>query len=479
MSTALSDCVVRDTLPRLSDEHGGEGVLAQGGAALIAERTLIQGNREDGARSLATSTSETPSRVELTDCVVRDTLPRQYDREGGAGVSAQEGGTLTALRVLIQGSRSAGAYSVTTSTRGTPSRMELRDSVVRSALSRLSDQSHGYGIVAQMGGVMLAERTLIQGNRADGAFSSTMSTGGTPSRVELTNCVVRNTLPRLSDQQGGYGVSTKSGGVLTAIRVLIEDNRSTGVAASGGILILRDIAVLGTLPEESRGVLGVACAAVRGGRIDARRMLAEQSFEGGVMAGGEGTFVGMGDVIIADITPESRRGGFGIAMSGGGRAEFRRLAVLRTHGAALAAVGNTSLIGSRAGAGIVVQDGFIQEIALSAIDYDLSDPLRVTGQPRAFGAYVGLSSQIELHRVLMRGGSVASAAFGGSLGWTDGVASNFSQYFVRGTSVVTPALRLINIVVPGGNTTSVQEDPSVAASFPEPDLGPLTLLESP
>lgn len=127
----------------------------------------------------------------------------------------------------------------------------------------------------------------------------------------------------------------------------------------------------------------------------------------------------------------------------------------------------------------MLQDGFIQDVAPSSIDYDLSDPSRVTGQPRSYGAYIGDASEMELQRVVMLGGGVASAAIGGTFAWTNGVASRFSQYFVRGSSVVTPALRLQNVVVPGVGAEPVQDDPSSAASFPIPDLRSLSTVGSP
>ena len=249
------------------------------------------------------------------------------------------------------------------------------------------------------------------------------------------------------------------------------------VAGTPSRLDLIDSAVRLTRPPEIDPTLGGAgCVATLGGLLNARRVLVARATEGGVMAGGTGSVVNMADVLIADISPEISRGGFGVALSGGSRASLLRLGVSRTRGAALAAVAQSNVGGSQAGSRITLQDGIIQDVAPSSIDYDLDDPSRVTGQPRAYGAYVGLASEMELQRVVMLGGAVGAAAYGGTLAWTDGVASRFSQHFVRGTTVGTPLLRLMNVVVPGAGSVAVQGDPSSAASFSPPNFMSLAPL---
>ncbi|MBI5514473.1 MAG: DUF1565 domain-containing protein [Deltaproteobacteria bacterium] len=537
----LSDAELRGAGPLHLGSRGGAGLLAQAGGVLVARRTLVVGSREFGAGARGVSTSGSPSRVELSDCVVRDTAPRPGDLHAGHGLRAVFGGVAVAARTLLLGNHEAGVLASSVGPSGEPSRVELTDCVVRGTLGRQSDQIAGHGIEAYLGGVVVAARTRLQGNRDSAVLSSSGYPGGARSRVDLEHCVIQDTLPRQLDLRAGFGIGALLGGLVHARHTHLVRNRETGVIANAvgadGVpsrAVLEDCVVLDTLAEEaglqaSHGLfaqsggevlatrtalvthagfgvgaaatsdaglpsradltscvvwdtsprrisrtLGIALAATHGGLVVGRYLLLERSAEAAIMASGVGTAMELQDILVREVSPGTARGGFGVAMAGGSRATLQRVALVQTRGAGLAAVSNNGLLGSPAGSSITVEDAFIEGIGTSTIDYDAMDTFSVTGPPRSYGAYVGLASSMDLRRVVLLGGDTAVAAFGGAFTWRDGVADRFRRYVARGSSVVTPAPQLQNVVAPGLGPLPVVGDPSPAASFAVPDLGPVS-----
>ncbi|MBI5517353.1 MAG: hypothetical protein HY909_26505 [Deltaproteobacteria bacterium] len=540
----LAECVVASTLPRMSTRTGGSGIMAYQGGVVTASRSLIVGNHAAGvlASRRSLDAARRLSRVELSDCVIRETLPPEPGLPGGFGLLAEDGATLQATGTLVLRNHDVGALALNVSSDGRPAVLELDGCVVRGTLSRQGDHSNGHGVAAQGGARLSARRSLVADNRSAGAFSVGIGGMGVASHVELEGCEVRATLPRESDGRGGYGAAAERGGAIVASRSLFRRNRAfgvgaLGVAADSGLpsrAALDDCQILDSLPQESDGIGGVgltvndgaealvtrslfqgnrmvgvgadgalgegraararlldcairdtsasrisggiALGVVRGGHLDATRVLASGSREGGAMASGEGSVMTLEDVWVLDNTPVNRRGGFGVASASGAAVTLRRVGVVGTHGAALAALSITFLVGPSQRARMDVEDAFVQRVGPSSIDFDACDPSRPAGVQRAYGAYVSSGSRMNLVRVVLFDGEVAVASFGGAFSWTDGAAEGFRRYLLRGTSVVTPPLALRGVFGPRPEDLVPGEDPTLTEErLPVPLLDPTQL----
>ncbi|MFZ5443185.1 MAG: right-handed parallel beta-helix repeat-containing protein [Myxococcota bacterium] len=99
----LEDVVVRDTQPDPSTQTFGQGVAASFGAQLTLTDVELSGNRET---SLFLDRAQTTATVTRT--VISNTLPRASTGRLGWGVGVQRGAALTAERVVVQDSRTSG-----------------------------------------------------------------------------------------------------------------------------------------------------------------------------------------------------------------------------------------------------------------------------------------------------------------------------------------------------------------------------------
>ncbi|MBI5512857.1 MAG: DUF1565 domain-containing protein [Deltaproteobacteria bacterium] len=474
----LTDCVVEDTLPRPRDQVAGFGLLAQDGAVVEAVRTRVSRSHSAGAQAVTRAPDGTGSRVELTGCLIEDTRPTGASGEGGFGLSAQAGGVIVATGTALRRNRGAGAIASNPGDDPAPARVELTDCVVEGTRSRESDGTQGMGLSAQTGGTVLATRTLLVGNQDMGALSIGVDPAreGVVSTLELTECVVRDTLPRTSGGTGGFAVSAQEGGALRVRRSLLLGSRESSalaVGSSGGhpsTLRVSDSAVRDTA---ARGNFGVALAAIQGAALELRRVVVSRSQGGGVMAAGVSTRTTLEDVLVLDVSAPDERGGFGVVASSDAVVTARRVSVVRSHGAALAAMPSTTLRLTAGGATLDVQDAYVRDVGSGTIDSDPCRIGRVVGPRRAYGVYVGAASAVALERLVLLQGEVGAAAYGGSLRWRLGVVEGFRHYVVRGSSVVTPAPRLAEVVAPGPEDLAISDDPSLPDErLPEPILDP-------
>ncbi|MBI5517352.1 MAG: hypothetical protein HY909_26500 [Deltaproteobacteria bacterium] len=474
-TVTLTGCVVADTRPSATDGRFGYGLRAEAGGVVAAASCALRGNRDVGALALGSGPDGTRSRILLAVCVVRDTQPRSADRSLGVGVSAQGGGQVFATGALFLGNHEAGVFARGEDPAGVASRVDLLGCTVRGTLPRASDLQAGYGASAELGGVLVAQDSLFDGNR-DVAVASSGVAGERPSRVELRSCVVRGTLPLASSERRGYGLVAVDGAELAAVRTLVEENRAVGVAVSGtapGVggsrVTLTDSAVRDTQDP----AFGIGIAVVGGARLEATRVLVSRSRTGAVLAAGVGTTLALDDLFVSETAPPDGRGGVGLALSGGARGEARRLVLLGTHAAALALIPGSALRSPVGGAQLEVWDAFVRRVGPGTLDFDACRPGQRVGPLRAYGAYVASSSTLALHRALLFDGATAVAAQGGAVLWRDGVAAGFARYFVRGSSLVTAPPDLLHVATPTPEDLLLRDDPTLPnESLPEPVLDP-------
>jgi hypothetical protein len=98
----LEDAVVRDGLPTVDGDRGGQGLSVRGGTATL-RRVAFARNRD------AAVVAALPNAILLAEDVsVTDTASAVATRDAGSGVACQEAATCTVTRLVVADSRSAG-----------------------------------------------------------------------------------------------------------------------------------------------------------------------------------------------------------------------------------------------------------------------------------------------------------------------------------------------------------------------------------
>jgi len=273
-SAELEAVVVRDTLPRASDQQLGRGIAIQDSwstgarSSAVLRNCLIERNREVGV-------FVDGSDVELEGVVVRDTSPQASDQTAGRGISIHnDRNTGARSSAVVRASLVEQNHEIGIFVRGSDA--ELEGAVVRDTLPAASDQTDGRGIDIEGDSSVGARSSavvrgcLIQQNHEMGIFLA-------GSDVELEGVVVRDTSPQASDQGFGCGVQIQVGPDGSRSRVLldaslIEHNHQFGVVAIDSDAELHGVSIVDTLASSAGGRFGDGVA-VLGLDIDATTAL--------------------------------------------------------------------------------------------------------------------------------------------------------------------------------------------------------------
>ncbi|RLB48961.1 MAG: hypothetical protein DRI90_24950 [Deltaproteobacteria bacterium] len=255
----IEGTVVRNTLPRLSGQIGGRGIGVQRGpsmarpASVTLRGMLLDQNREAGVLVLG-------SDAIIEGTVVRNTLPRASDQLGGVGIAIEdypdtaEVPSLTLRGMLLEQNHEIGVLVE-------GSNAIIEGTVVRTTLPRTVDQTFGRGIsiqydpsTAQRASVTL-RASLVEQNHDVGVHVN-----GSDAIIEST--VVRDTLPQASDQYFGRGISfvrtsdTAVPASATLRASLVEQNHDVGVVVFGSDATIEGTVVRTTLPRAHDGLFG-------------------------------------------------------------------------------------------------------------------------------------------------------------------------------------------------------------------------------
>jgi len=234
-AVVLSEAYVRGTLT--PDEVGSRGVVVQAGGRFEGRAVLFEANREIGIFA-----GRAGSVVELEDVIVRGTLPRLAGDDYGRGINVQDGATLTASRVVIERNHDQGLVVGRADATAT-----VTDTVIRDTLPVPRTSDFGRGITVQEGASLTATRILITRNHDVGV----VVTDG-EAEVLLEDATIRDTIPRASASDHGYGLQAQITGRLTLRRARIENNFALGVSSLSAELTMEDVLV--------RGTVAAACA---------------------------------------------------------------------------------------------------------------------------------------------------------------------------------------------------------------------------
>ena len=210
----VSGSVIRKTLP---DDNGkyGMGILASEGCRVSVAGSLLEENRKVG---LAVKHSGTE--VEVSGSVIRKTLP-DGNGEGGIGIQAGEGCTVSVTGSLLEENRDVG---LAVGHSGTA--VEVFGSVIRKTLPDENGEL-GRGINAAEGCAVSVVGSLLEENRDVG-----LAVFGSGTEVEVSGSVIRKTMP---DNEGmhGAGLVVDGGASGTVSWCHIEGNSTASIMAHG------------------------------------------------------------------------------------------------------------------------------------------------------------------------------------------------------------------------------------------------------
>jgi len=428
----ITDTVVRGTLAA-PDGTAGVGIVAEAGGFLRATGSLVSLNRESGALALGDD-----SRLEIADTVVRGTIQRR-DGTGGIGVTSRQRATFVAVRIRVAGNIQTGVAAVE------GARVEISDSVVIGTRAR-DDGLTGTGLACQSGASCVAARLLIADNHDVGVLA--MDSG---SRIDLSNCVVRGTLPRAGGT-GGQGLWAEAGGTIVGSRVDIDQNHGlgAGTTSDGSRLELADSVVRATLAWAD-GTAGLGAACMHRASMALARVLVTDSREAGIW-GVYGASVALADVLVIDV---ARRGdgrqGIGVLVSDDARLDGARVAVVGAAGAGVAVVPRYQATDA---ASANVSDLFVDRVNRSNVSVAHAD-----AAPSAYGFFVGRGASLGVARAVL---SAADYGFFRSLGTLtlhDAVITRQDRAAgaTNGTSATAP-VTLANVLATGNTNDAVLHD---------------------
>ncbi|MBW2456415.1 MAG: right-handed parallel beta-helix repeat-containing protein, partial [Deltaproteobacteria bacterium] len=242
-----SQSVVLDRL--WMHDNASRGVVVEetlGPTTVTLSGVLLEQNHEVGVYVVGSDAT-------IEGTVVRNTLPRASDQTAGRGINIQhapntaERGSVTLHASLLEQNRDAGVYV-------SGSDAIIEGTVVRNTMPQASNQGGGQGIrivhgpnTAQRASVTLRASQLEQ-NHYVGVYVSS-------SDATIESTTVRSTMPRASDQLGGNGISsmldpdTAGRASVTLHASLLEQNHEVGLVVFASDATIEGTVVRNTLPR--------------------------------------------------------------------------------------------------------------------------------------------------------------------------------------------------------------------------------------
>lgn len=310
----LSDSAVIGTVPR-EDGTGGVGLVLLLGAGLRADGLLVDGSADAGISAAGDGSTLDLGRVTVSDTICRP------DGTAGHGLRLEDGATVTATDLLVEGNRDVGVFL------RDGAHALLAGSTVRGTLPR-PDGSGGWGAFVASGATMTATGLLLDENTALGLVAA-----GLGVAVDLADSVVRATLPA-PDGTAGRGIDLEDGASLVARGLLLEGNHDVGLFATGPstTLEVEGSIVLDTLPLPD-GTSGTGVEVLDEAALSARGLTVQASHAAGLIASLPGTAVDLRDSAILDTRPSpDGTGGQAIDVQLGACLVASGLEVLGNHG---------------------------------------------------------------------------------------------------------------------------------------------------
>lgn len=297
-TVSVTDSTIRDTLPSPSGSFGA-GLWVEDRAVLDMVGGVIDANAGAGVVAGNTGTVAT-----FTGTAVTGNLEPE-DEDGGYGVGATAGASVTFTDARIEGNRGAGVLATLAGTR-----VELIDTVVSGTLPDTHDAGRGIEVT---GGASLyaAGCTLVDNTR------QALLAGDSGTEVELVDCTVSDTRTG-ADGSRGDGAMIQWGASLVARGLTITGSSEVGLMASDpGTTVTLDDAWVGETHPSPDGRFGIGLYVTLGARAVVRDSVLSANTTAGAWANRAGS-----SVTLVDTDIEATARGREVAIGCGGIAQL-------------------------------------------------------------------------------------------------------------------------------------------------------------
>ncbi len=296
-------------------QGSGVGLQVEGALATVD----VSGVLFDGVSGYGISAVR-GGRAVLHDVVIRNTAPLSV--VPGRGLEIALAGVVEGTRVIVDGSPEVGVHVT-----GAGSRATLTDSAITN--SGGGSSLTGYGARVEVGGTAQFTRVMVAGNQDEGVSAS-------DGVITLTDVVVRDTRPNVTNGRFGDGLAVH-GGSITGTRVRLDANSHSGAVAVGSTsrITLVDASISDTKVDRLNLGLGVLVSA--GGQLSVTRGVLRRTSALGAGAADPGSRLTLDDVVVEDTriaptrTSAAASGGDGIGARDGASLTLHRVAVRRAH----------------------------------------------------------------------------------------------------------------------------------------------------
>jgi ribosomal protein S9 len=385
----LADVVVRDTQSVEKDDSSGIGLQAQLAAQVTLARGLLLRNRRFGLAAASPGT-----KLDLTDVVVRDTQSQQSEHADGLGLQASEGAQVTVARGRFENNRTAGMVAM-----GANTTLGLTDIVVDDTQGQESDKTFGVGLQAQEGAMVTLARALFERNRAVGIASASPNT-----RLDLTDVLIRDMRSQESDKSGGMGLAASAGSQVTLSSARVERSRDFGLLAQdpNTKLDLHDVVVRDTQSQEVTKVRGDGLIVFGGAQGTLARAVFERNRTFGILAMDPDTKLDVTDVVVRDTQSQEsdRVAGVGLVSALAAKVTLARGLFERNRYVALVAMNpNTKLDAT----GLIVRDTRMAECAEIPVGQESSCAGGSIGQGAGSAVVAFLQAEVGLESFSLSG----------------------------------------------------------------------------
>ncbi|MBW2460951.1 MAG: right-handed parallel beta-helix repeat-containing protein [Deltaproteobacteria bacterium] len=274
------------------DGCSGPGVWSANGASLTGDHVVIRNSRPSTDGRAAGLYIYAAGQAALRNVSI--------EHNGGMGVAALGEGTV----------------------------VSLEDAVITGTTS-MSDDSGGWGVIAQSGPSLTLRRAVVYDNRSAGIMAAAGPT------VTLDHVIVRANTGTPRTGFGGRGIELHPGGTLVATRVLVEDNLDTGIAL-GGDATLSDVVVRGTRSSPLDADYGTGMNIEAGAQVQMDRAVVADNQVIGIYISDGGTEAFLRDVIVRDMLPttDDSSMGRGFNIQQGAHFDGERILIERTRDSA-------------------------------------------------------------------------------------------------------------------------------------------------
>jgi len=318
----------------------GRGLNVETGGRGTVRRLHAEGNTEHAVLVFG------DSELDIEDATIVDTSLPAETAPTGSGLTAAEGATLTARRIVIEEATMVGVLVQNEGTDAT-----LEDLVVRRTRPGVVfGGARGVGV--NNGATARCTRCLAEDLLEFGMNSNINSS------LTLTDVVIRRVNPRAEDDRAGRGASAQTNAALAVERVAIVDTFEGGILAdgAGSVLTGSDLTIRRVQPDRGTGDSGRGLNFQRGATGEISRVEIGAVHEGGVTLLEPNTVATITDLWLYDVEPRTsdERFGRGIISQLGGVLTLTRARIERTREFGIAALGD--------GAQIMLSDVAISDV---------------------------------------------------------------------------------------------------------------------